>query len=339
MNIAHILPYSARFPLTKYSGRYEWVPRLARLQVANGHQVTIYAGPSEGDGSRIIWKTSANNFVYENKTLNNIALMESAFQDTRHDIYHSHFDYLQFFLADTTEKAVIYTQHWFPSEQTANAAHFNTKHNVLAVPPTHFMFEENNKIGIPSAEPIHHGIDLNLFAPSNEPPNDRLIFVGRIAPDKGVLEAVQIARVTGQKLDIVGRVKEKDNAYWQQIEPFVDGEQIKYLGAKTQPEIALLFSKAKAFIFPSKAPEAFGLVTIEAQACGTPVIISDVGASRELVDDGRSGFIAKSDSDYIEAIRNIESIDRTYCRKFAQQFDLQTMVDSYDQLYKKLVQK
>jgi glycosyltransferase involved in cell wall biosynthesis len=336
MNIAHLLPYTAHFPLKKHNGRYEWALRLAEIQAGRGHDVSIYAAPgSAGGNNKILWKSMSHDF--RNKKLNNIALIKTALQDGSHDIYHSHFDYLHYFTADSSAKPIVSTQHWFPGADDAAAVGFNLKRNVSVVPPTHYMAREDKRLGIPAAETIHHGIDLGLFKPGSEPAGDRLIFVGRISPNKGALEAVNIARAAKQPLDIVGKINQTDKPYWQQIEPLVDGEQIRYLGPKTQTEVVGLFQTAKAFVFPSQAQEAFGQVTIEAQACGTPVIISDVGASRELVDHGKSGFVAKSEADYIEAINNIGKIDRGDCRRFAEQFDLRAMVESYEELYLKLI--
>jgi glycosyltransferase involved in cell wall biosynthesis len=199
------------------------------------------------------------------------------------------------------------------------------------------MAGEDKKLGIRSAETIPHGIDLSIFRPSDEPVSDRLIFVGRISPQKGVLEAVRIAQAANQKLDIVGRIRDKDMEYWNGIEPYIDGEQIRFLGPKSQPEVARLFSRAKALIFPTQISEAFGLVTVEAQACGTPVIINDIGASRELIDNDKTGFLVGSEAEYMEAINNIGTIDRNDCRQFAQRFDLNEMADSYDRLYERLI--
>lgn len=338
MNIAHLLPYSAHFPLKKHNGRYEWALRLAGLQTEAGHTVTIYSAPGSRDSNtKLRWKSS--NYDYRHKTVNNLALIATALQDTSHDIYHTHFDFLHYFIADSTTKPIVQTQHWFPTEDVAKAASFNTRGNAVAVPPTRYLAEENKKLGILSTDTIPHGIDLNLFKPTAKPIGDRLIFVGRIAPHKGVLEAVQIARTTHQDLDIVGKVKETDQAYWQRISPLIDGKHIKYLGPKTQTEVAALLREAKALIFPTQAPEAFGQVTIEAQACGTPVIINDLGASKELVDHGKSGFMVKTEAEYAEAIDQIGNIDRNYCRKFAEQFDIDTMFNSYELLYKKLITK
>jgi glycosyltransferase involved in cell wall biosynthesis len=336
MDIAHLLPRTAHFPVAQFSGRYDWALRLALRQAADGHKVTIYAAPGSGEGlSQVAWKSSS--FDFEHKTLNNIALVKTALSDGRHDIYHSHFDKMHYFLGDDTEKPIVYTQHWFPNAGIASAARFNAKRNVIAVPPTHYMHAENKQLGMVSAEVIPHGIDLDVFRPINLPLNERLIFVGRISPQKGVLEAVQLARAANQKLDIVGRIKDKDMPYWKEIEALVDGEQIRYLGAKTQPEIAALFSQAKAFIFPAQVQEAFGQVTVEAQACGTPVIINDIGASNELVADGKTGFVVKTEAEFIQSINNIGRIDRKDCREFAEQFDMGRMVGSYNRLYAELV--
>jgi glycosyltransferase involved in cell wall biosynthesis len=336
MKIAHLLPYSAKFPLAKHNGRYEWALRLARIQAANGHQVTVYAAPGSSDDSDIVWQS--HDHKLDDKTKNNTTLIKTAFQNN-HDIYHSHYDSLHYLLADRIDKPVVVTQHWFPDQKIADAAKHNTSLNVYAVPPTVHMLQEDKKLGIQSLGAIHHGIDLNIFSPTKGIVGDRLIFVGRISSHKGVLEAVRITIKANQKLDIVGKLNDADLSYWRQVEPLVDNKQIRYLGPKSQTEVARLLSEARAFIFPSKAKEAFGQVTIESQACGTPVIVGDVGASAELVDGGKSGFIVKSMSEYVDAIKKIDQIDRGYCRQFAEQFDINIMTDKYYELYRQLISK
>lgn len=138
-------------------------------------------------------------------------------------------------------------------------------------------------------------------------------------------------------MDIVGKVNQADAAYWQTLEPLVDGQNIRYLGAKNAAEVASLMGKAQAVLFPSQQPEAFGQVTIEAQACGTPVIISDVGASRELVQDQRTGFVCDTRDSFIVAIKSVSAIDRAQCRLHASTFDIGTMVRRYDDLYLSLM--
>jgi glycosyltransferase involved in cell wall biosynthesis len=280
------------------------------------------------------WKSSKYNF--NDKKLNNIALIKEAVQQAKHDIFHSHFDYLHFFIADSTKKPFVATQHWFPSHLDAAAAQYNAKNSVHVIPPTNFMAAENRRLGIPVEKVINHGIDLNLFKPRSKVSN-RFLFVGRITPSKGVLEAVRYAIASRVKLDVVGKINDIDKTYWQQIEPLIDGDQVRYLGPKNQEEVALLFSQAKAFIFPSVKTEAFGQVTIESQASGTPVIISDVGASKELVLHGKTGFIAETEEQFIQAIIKINKLDRSECRKFAENFNIEHMVAKYEELYRSLI--
>lgn len=336
MNIAHLLPTSAVFPLQKHNGRYEWALRLARLQAKNGHTVTVYAGTGSVDDSSILWESSA--FVSENKLERNSALIDRAFSNPSHDIFHSHFDSLHFLLAHHTKKPIVATQHWYPTVKIAADARMAKSNNVYTVPVTNLMKEADRSLGIPSTDRIYHGIDLSLFSLSLVV-SDRLLFVGRIHPGKGVKEAIEYATRADVGLDIVGKLNDSERHYWETIQGLIDGTQIRYLGQQSQQNLVKLYQSAKALIFPSQTKEAFGQVTIEAQACGTPVIISDVGASRELVLHHKTGFVCHTDAEFVEAIRSIELIQREACRAHATQFELGRMVNDYETLYHSLLTK
>lgn len=333
MRIAHILPGSAIFPLKKHNGRYEWALRLAKLQSRAGHDVTIFSGTASSEGEENLrWQTVAR---MTNKSETNRALFELAFSQ-EFDLYHSHFDVLGAEVADQTDKPVVTTQHWFPNEKTAKANDVNAKRNHYFVPVTDYMKSVDESMGLHISERIYHGIDLSLFTPSDTT-NNRYICAGRIAPGKGTREAVQLAVETGINLDIVGKLNAEDEAYWKSFSDLVDDVQIRYIGPVSQQDLARYFAAAKAFIFPSKQIEAFGQTTIEAQACGCPVIISTVGASSELVLHGKTGFIADSRDDFVQAIANIDSVMRRDCREFAEKFNINQMVKAYDDLYQKLM--
>lgn len=336
MNIAHLLPYSAVFPLKKHNGRYEWALRLANIQARNGHEVTIYAGPASMPADSLVRFTTLP--VSRGATqANNAALFELAMQDGGHQILHSHFDSLHYEVADETDKPVVVTQHWFPTPKIAAAVALNTHRNVITVPVTKYMAAADRQLGIPATEVIYHGIDLTAFKPSGAARTDRLLFVGRIAPHKGVHEAVQAILAADAKLDIVGKINAKDQAYWDKILPSVDGKRVRYLGPKSQAEVAALMNEAKAMLFLPQSMEAFGQTIIEAQACGTPVILNDLGANSELVDDGVTGYLVQSEEEITAAIGNVSTLDAQTCRAFAEQFDLTAMVRSYDELYHSLL--
>lgn len=337
MNIAHLLPYSAVFPLKKHNGRYEWALRLARLQVAAGHTVTMYGGPGSTDAATpaLQWRTLPASF--SNKTLDNIALLQQALATDSHDIYHSHFDYLHYFVADTTTRPVLFTQHWFPTDTMVAAQHYNTHNPAIGVPVTDYMAAQNHQLGLASADRIYHGIDLDMFSPQPENQRGRFVCVGRIAPHKGVREVVSLAHTTGQKLDIIGKINASDQAYWNSFSDLIDGANIHYLGSLPQAEVASHLASAKALIFISQAVEAFGQTIIEAQACGTPVITNDIGAARELVQNGITGFVTTNDTELRMAIDQITNIDPQACRNFAEHFDVTLMAQRYESLYRQLI--
>lgn len=337
MRIAHLAPYSLTFPLKKHNGRYSWMLSLARAQVRAGHEVIIFTGPGSHDESRAIAWRSLDRPAGETSEANNLALISAAFADPTIDIFHSHFDSLPYRIAHKTSRPVVTTQHWFPTPKigaTMRAAY--DRKNFVAVPVTKLMAKTDDSFGIRRSQVVYHGIDLEKFTPNYNEKSDRLLFVGRITPSKGVKEAIELARQAGAGLDIIGKLNDKDQAYWNDIAPLIDDETIRYLGPKPPEEVASAMRNARAMLFPSLTPEAFGLVTVEAQACGTPVIISDVGASRELVEDGKTGFVCSSNEQYLAAIKNVDKIDPADCRNNAERFDIKVMLRRYQSLYQEL---
>jgi glycosyltransferase involved in cell wall biosynthesis len=336
VNIAHLLAYSAIYPRTTHHGRYDWVMRLATLQAKAGHTVTLYCGPSSRSPHPNISFRSLPAPLRD-RHHSNSGLFLLAFADDAHDIYHSHFDSLHYELAAGTAKPIVYTQHWFPNQTIAETAHRYPGANVLAVPVTSNMLAANQRLDIPSGPVISHGIDLSQFAPNYEVHGARLLCVGRITAQKGVAEAVQLVRsVAGLGLDIVGKILPADKDYWQSLQPYVDGTRIRYLGQLSPDEVARQMSEASGLLFLPQAPEAFGQTVIESQACGTPVISNQLGGENQLFIPGQTGFVVNSDDDFRQALQNLARLDPTTCRAFAEKFSLQTMSESYYDLYANL---
>lgn len=334
MNIAHILPRSVKFPLETHNGRYEWVLQLASIQASNGHDVTIYCDPE----SEVPNVTIAGiNDLAPDKKINNSNNFKLAFSND-HDIYHSHLDNLHYEVADQTEKPIVYTQHWWPVEQTVKLANEFKPENVWAVPPTKYMYEFDKESGIQTNGTIYHGINLNEFRRDEDAARgNRLIFVSRIAPEKNLDLAIDAAIESEIGLDIVGKIPEKYQEYWSQLEPLVDGEKIKYLCPKSHSELIKLYSSALALLFPSDTNEPFGLVAIEAQACGIPVIMKRGGSRGELIEEGKTGFLFSNQTEFVESISKVGSLLVSDCINYASNFDVVKMAENYDQLYKELV--
>ncbi len=205
---------------------------------------------------------------------------------------------------------------------------------------------EFKQFGIKIEEVIYHGIHTDKFT-LNDSKEDYLFSIGRISPEKGQHIAIEIAKKTGRPLVIAGEVHSVNEAYWEEmIKPNIDGDQIKFVGPKTDEEKIPLYQKAVAFLMPIQWSEPFGLVMIEAMACGTPVIAYSRGSVPEVVKDGETGFVIQETGDkeedleaMVRAVNNIGSISPLACRKHVEEnFSIETEAENYLNLYKRIIE-
>lgn len=184
------------------------------------------------------------------------------------------------------------------------------------------------------AATIYNGVDLEAF-PYSSDCDDHLLFIGRLQPEKGVAEAVQAARLSGEKLLIVGPPVTGD--YWdKKIKPFLD-DKIKYVGFVPRDELYKYYQRAKALLVPIQWEEPFGLVLTESMACGTPVIAFGRGSVPEIVVNNKNGFIVNTVEEMAEAVKKIGQIGRAECRAHVEKnFSIQKMVDGYEEAFLKI---
>lgn len=184
------------------------------------------------------------------------------------------------------------------------------------------------------AATIYNGVDLNAFPFSGEH-DDYLLFTGRIQPEKGVAEAVQVAQKTGDKLLIIGPPVTGD--YWdKKITPYLN-DKIQYLGYKPREELFKYYERAKATLVPIQWEEPFGLVLTESMSCGTPVIAFARGSVPEIVVDGKTGFIVGDVDEMAGAIKKIPQINRSDCRAHVQKnFSIEEMVNRYEEVFSRI---
>ena len=187
---------------------------------------------------------------------------------------------------------------------------------------------------LPYAGTVYNGTDVKLFDYS-ETHEDYLLFAGRIAPEKGVKEAIQVAKKSGHRLLIIGPINHGSQDYFDQyIKPELD-DRILYLGRMDQPQLVKYYQKAKAVLTPVQWEEPFGLTTIEAMACGAPVISLARGAAPELIVNGKTGFVVNSIAEMIEALDKVGKISRKECHDHvARKFSYDKMVDHYEQAFR-----
>ncbi|HTU60575.1 MAG TPA: glycosyltransferase, partial [Polyangiales bacterium] len=207
-------------------------------------------------------------------------------------------------------------------------------------PEAHYVaiseYQAQALAGLRDVSIIPHGLDTARF-PFGEKPEEYVAFLGRFIPGKGALEAIEVARRAGVRLLMAAA---ETDYYHQQIAPHIDGEHIQHLGeldfaAKTQ-----LLANARALIYPVQTPEPFGLVLVEAMACGTPVAALSCGAVPELIAPGLSGQIFEDLDGLVEGLQQVYALDRARVRDHAQRnFDARKMVDAHEVLYRRLVKR
>lgn len=205
----------------------------------------------------------------------------------------------------------------------------------------HFISISNNQRrdapDLSYAGTVYNGTDVEMFT-FEEEKEDYLLYAGRIAPQKGVKEAIQVARDTDHRLLIIGPYADVDKGYFEQyIKPELD-DRILYLGRIDQDRLPKYYQKAKALLTPVQWEEPFGLTTIEAMACGTPVISLNRGAAPEIIVDGKTGFVVSSVHDMVEAVSKLDTIKPSDCRDHvAKHFGITQMVDNYEKIFMDLV--
>jgi glycosyltransferase involved in cell wall biosynthesis len=192
--------------------------------------------------------------------------------------------------------------------------------------------------GVPIAAVIHHGIDLATYRPGSEV-GDHLVFIGRMSPDKGVDRAVRIARAAGRPLRIVAKMREPDEAaYFEaRVRPLLSAED-EVLGEIEVPERLAILQRSVALLDPIGWTEPFGLVMAEALASGTPVVAFDVGAAREIVTPGVTGFLCDDEAGAVAAVGRLGEIDRARCRADAEaRFSIERMAADHERLYESVL--
>lgn len=250
------------------------------------------------------------------------------------DLLHEHTNEIPTTLARYARIPVVSTLHG--SREPGNLSTFYAKSD--------FMFRIAPSKSVIKASPdlrfyktIYHGIDIDKYNFCDKP-DDSFICLGRIVADKGPIDAIEAARISGEKLQCAGYpMDENDDYYKNFISKISFSQKVKYIGKVSRKDIPFFMSKGKALLMPTKIEEAFGLVMVEAMAVGTPVITYDRGTAREIVEDGVTGFIVKKDDikAMAEAMKRIGTIDRKACRARVEKlFSIEKMVDQYEEAYR-----
>lgn len=234
----------------------------------------------------------------------------------------------------------------YPSVVTASTLHdpflawYQQMFQRYASPNSHLVAISNHQQRDDPASfagTVYNGVDTEQFSFS-EKPGEYLLCAGRVVPEKGFAEAVQLARKTGERLVMVGLLFSKDRPYFDKhIKPFLN-DRIQYVGYVEREKLAPYYQKAKALLMPVTWGEPFGMTMTEAMACGTPVIALCNGSVPEVVADGETGFVVDTVEGMAQAIGKIDTISRTACRQRVERlFSVEKMVDGYEALFQRLI--
>jgi glycosyltransferase involved in cell wall biosynthesis len=339
VKIAQVAPLYESVPPKYYGGTERVVSYLTEALVKLGHRVTLYATGDSVTRARLRPACPCALRLDPHTVdpmADHVCLAEQVFQEAANfDFVHSHIDYLA-----------------FPLLRRMATPHVTTLHGRLDIPNLRNLFREfrdeplisiSNNQRLPLAwanwhATVYHGLPDNLYT-FREQPGRYLGFIGRISPEKRVDRAIQIAGQSGWPLKIAAKVDKVDRDYFEKtIQPLLKQRNIEFIGEIGEAEKNEFLGNAFALLFPIQWPEPFGLVMIEAMACGTPVIACARGSVPEIIEHGTTGFLIKNVEEGVQAVESIPGLSRKRCRQvFEERFTVTRMARDYVAVYEQMV--
>jgi len=339
MKIAQVAPLYESVPPKLYGGTERVVSYLTEELVRQGHQVTLFASGDSVTQARLV-QACARSLRLDQECVDQLAhhivLLEQVFrQASTFDLIHFHIDYVH-----------------FPLSVRQHIPTVTTLHGRLDLPdlvPLYQMFPSIPVVSISDAQraplpwgnwlgTVYHGLPEDLYT-FRETPGSYLAFLGRISPEKGVEQAIAIAQHVGMPLKIAAKVDRADREYFQEVvQPLLKNSLIEYVGEVGGDNKDAFLGQAYALLFPIDWPEPFGLVMIEAMACGTPVIAYPRGSVPEVLEHGVTGWLVEGIEEAVQAVERVPALSRARCRQiFEERFSASRMAHDYLRLYKKLL--
>ena len=334
--VAMLAPIAWRTPPRHY-GPWESVTSLLTEELVSlGAEVTLFATADSRTAARL---EAVCERGYEESPEIDPKVWEclhiaNCFEKAREfDLIHNQFDFLPLSYCGLIDTPVITTIHGFSSPRILPAyARYAGRTAYVSIS------NADRAPGLDYAATVYHGIDIQRFT-FRARPDDYLVFFGRIHHDKGAREAIEIARRAGVRLIMAGIVQDRDY-FEHHVQPSIDGTRVRYVGTAGPEKRDRLLGGARALLHPINFDEPFGLSVVEAMACGTPTIAMRRGSMPELITGGVDGLLVDTVDQAVEAVERIESIDRSRCRRTAEQrFTARRMARDYLEVYRKVLEE
>jgi glycosyltransferase involved in cell wall biosynthesis len=331
-----LAPISWRVPPVHYGPWELFASLLTEGLVARGHEVTLFAS---GDSvttatlSSVVAAGWSEDPTIDAKVAECTHIAAAFERSAEFDVLHNSFDFLPLTYSRLVSTPLVTTIHGLSSERILGVyERYDDRSAYVAIS------DSDRRDTLSYAATIHHGIDVDAFG-LHDAPGEHLLFFGRIHPDKGTAEAVQVARSVGRPLVIAGIVH--DEAYFaEQVAPHIDGDRVRFMGPVAASDRCATLGAAHALLHLIGFDEPFGFSVAESMACGTPVIAFDRGSMRELIEDGRTGFVVGDVGGAVAAVSRVGDLDRSAIRATAvERFHHDRMVDAYIDVYERVLEE
>ncbi len=334
MKIAILSPIAWRTPPEKYGPWEQVASNIAEGLIEKKIDVTLFAtgnSITKGKLQYVTEESYGENPGIDPKVWECLHIANVMEQADKFDLIHNHFDFLPLTYSSLIKTPMVTTIHGFSSPKIVPVYKKYNKNNFYVS-----VSDSDRSPELEYVATVYNGINTNEFTFRNVS-KDYLLFFGRIHPEKGTSESIQIAKQSGRKLIIAGLIQHQDY-FDRKVKPFINDDDVVYAGNSGPEERDKLLGEAYALLHPVSFKEPFGLSVAEAMMCGTPVIAFNIGSMAELISNGKTGFLVNTIEAAVEAVGNIKSIDRKHCREWAlSKFSREKMINGYLDVYKKVL--
>ncbi len=340
MRIAQVAPLWERVPPPAYGGIELVVALLTDELVRRGHEVTLFAS---GDSITLAKLESVHSQairldptvkeygIYEMLELSRVYENAGEF-----DLIHSHIGCAALPYTNLVKTPTVHTLHGIFTPDNEKMFVHARRQPYVSISNS----QREKRLKLNYVATVYNGVDTSTydFYPQPQDP-PYLAFLGRLSPEKGPHLAIEIAKRSGWKLKIAGKIDVVDREYFEaSIKPHIDGQQIEFLGEANHAQKSVLMGNAVATLFPITWREPFGLVMIESMATGTPVIAMKMGSTPEVIAHGKTGFLCENVDECIAAIAQVARLNRQTCREYViKNFSVESMTDGYEAVYQQII--